>query len=66
MHHEGTVCPGGMAAIIGMDAEPLQDVCQEATATVLAELAGDETNRTAHHPGQGQVMSPIITRRDRL
>ena len=24
MHHEGTVCPGGMAAVIGMEAESLQ------------------------------------------
>src|SRR6266516_3731323 len=30
MHLEGTICPGGMAAIIGMDAEQLQEVCQEA------------------------------------
>jgi len=58
MHHEGTVCPGGMAAIIGMDARPLQDICQEATETVLAELAGDETNEAnrTHHPGQGHVI----------
>ncbi len=58
MHHEGTVCPGGMAAIIGMDAGPLQDICQEATETVLtelAELADDEANRT-RHPGQGHVI----------
>ena len=56
MHHEGTVCPGGMAAIIGMDAEPLQDICQEATETVLAELASDETDNRTHHPGQGHVI----------
>ncbi|HEV7237096.1 MAG TPA: ACP S-malonyltransferase, partial [Ktedonobacteraceae bacterium] len=56
MHHEGTVCPGGMAAIIGMDAEPLQDICQEATETALAELAGDEANNRTHHPGQGHVI----------
>src|SRR5579863_6531972 len=31
MHHEGTVCPGGMAAVIGMDANTLEEVCQEAT-----------------------------------
>src|SRR2546425_6733140 len=30
MHYEGTVCPGGMAAVIGMDEEPLQKVCQDA------------------------------------
>ena len=39
MHHEGTVCPGGMAAIIGMDEQALQEVCQEATAQSLATLA---------------------------
>lgn len=49
MHHEGTVCPGGMAAIIGMDAEVLQEVCQEATAQSIATLTA------ASHPGLGQV-----------
>src|SRR6266487_963286 len=32
MHLEGSVCPGGMIAIIGMNAETLQEICQEATA----------------------------------
>jgi len=49
MHHEGTVCPGGMAAVIGMDEETLQEVCREATAQSVANLANDA------HPGQGQV-----------
>jgi [acyl-carrier-protein] S-malonyltransferase len=49
MHHEGTVCPGGMAAVIGMDAEVLQEVCREATAQSVATL-GDVS-----HPGMGQV-----------
>jgi len=49
MHHEGTVCPGGMAAVIGMDAEVLQEICQEATAQSVATL-GDVS-----HPGLGQV-----------
>ncbi len=49
MHHEGTVCPGGMAAVIGMDEETLQEVCREATAQSVANLATDA------HPGQGQV-----------
>jgi len=53
MHHEGTVCPGGMAAIIAMDAEPLQEVCQEAENQ--ASQSTDETNR-ADHPGQGRVI----------
>ena len=50
MHHEGTACPGGMAAIIGMDAETLQEICREATAQSTANLA-----RNAH-PGMGQVI----------
>jgi [acyl-carrier-protein] S-malonyltransferase len=49
MHHEGTVCPGGMAAVIGMDAEILQEVCQEATAQSVAMIVD------ARHPGLGQV-----------
>jgi [acyl-carrier-protein] S-malonyltransferase len=49
MHHEGTVCPGGMAAVIGMDAETLQEVCQEATAQSVATLVD------ISHPGLGQV-----------
>lgn len=49
MHHEGTVCPGGMAAIIGMDEQTLQEVCQEATAQSTTNRPPDA------HPGQGQV-----------
>jgi [acyl-carrier-protein] S-malonyltransferase len=50
MHHEGTVCPGGMAAVIGMDGETLQAVCQEATTQTLSSLSTDAT-----HPGEGHV-----------
>lgn len=53
MHHEGTTCPSGMAAVIGMDAEMLQEVCQEATQQTLATLPGDRLQR---HPGQGRVV----------
>ena len=49
MHHEGTVCPGGMAAIIGMDEAALQEICQQATADSVANLPPHA------HPGQGQV-----------
>jgi [acyl-carrier-protein] S-malonyltransferase len=49
MHHEGTVCPGGMAAVIGMEAETLQEVCRDATVQSTSNLAG------VNHPGQGQV-----------
>jgi [acyl-carrier-protein] S-malonyltransferase len=40
-----------MAAVIGMDAQPLQEVCQEATQRALAALPAAPT-----HPGQGQVV----------
>ena len=53
MHHEGTVCPGGMAAVIGMDADVLEEVCQEAT-TEAAASATKETE--ARHPGMGKVI----------
>ena len=40
MHYEGTVCAGGMAAIIGMDAGDLQEVCRRASAPVFREQLG--------------------------
>ena len=49
MHHEGMVCPGGMAAIIGMDEATLQEICQQATADSVANLPPHA------HPGEGQV-----------
>src|SRR6266567_7168008 len=49
MDHEGTVCPGGMAAIIGLNEEPLQEVCREATAQLTTNRAADA------HPGQGHI-----------
>ena len=53
MHAEGTVCPGGMAAIIGMDDTSLQAVCQDATEQMQQELATNVSQGT--HPGLGQV-----------
>jgi [acyl-carrier-protein] S-malonyltransferase len=50
MHQEGTVCPGGMAAVMGMDGEELQAVCQEATSQALSSLPAGA------HPGQGRVI----------
>ena len=50
MHHEGTVCPGGMAAVIGMDEGSLEAVCQEATAQSVTNLP------KGAHPGQGRVI----------
>ncbi len=52
MHEEETVCSGGMAAVLGMDTETLQAICQEATQKAQAELPS--TGIT--HPGQGQVV----------
>jgi len=50
MHHEGTICPGGMAAVIGMDEGSLEAVCQEAIAQSVTNLPKDA------HPGQGRVI----------
>ncbi len=55
MHHEGTVCPGGMVAVIGMDEEKLQAVCQEATQQTLQELANEHSKSTTTHSGLGHV-----------
>lgn len=52
MYHEGTVSPGGMAAIIGMDTETVQEICQEATQQQQANHPTDGTT----HPGQGHVV----------
>jgi [acyl-carrier-protein] S-malonyltransferase len=49
MQQEGTVCPGGMAAVIGLDAEILQEVCQDATTQSVADLP------EGSHPGLGRV-----------
>ena len=51
MDVEETACPGGMAAIIGLDAELLQEVCWEASEQISAENDGQGL-----HPGQGQVI----------
>lgn len=48
MHHEGTLCPGSMAAIIALDQEILQEICEEATRQASSQ-------RTGNHPGEGQV-----------
>lgn len=52
MHQEGTVCPSGMAAVLGMDPAALEAVCAEATSETRAAL-GDESNA---HPGMGRVV----------
>lgn len=57
MHEEGTSCPGGMAAVIGLEAEVLQEVCEEATdqAQVILRSKAELTGKTSMHPGQGRV-----------
>lgn len=44
MQHEGTICPGGMAAIIALGEDVLRDVCAQASS-----------QGTGAHPGEGQV-----------
>jgi [acyl-carrier-protein] S-malonyltransferase len=51
MHEEEVACPGGMAAVIGLDVETLQAVCDEATQRSLEEVVEELT-----HPGQGRVV----------
>ena len=50
MDIEEAACPGSMAAIIAMEAEPLQEICQEVTRQLTADRS------EGAHPGQGQVM----------
>ncbi len=49
MYHESTLCYGSMAAVIGMDEETLQQVCQEATALT-------SSHKVSKHPGEGKVI----------
>jgi [acyl-carrier-protein] S-malonyltransferase len=50
MHEAETACPGGMAAIIGMDKETVQEICQEATQQTRATLG------TVTQAGEGEVV----------
>ncbi|GCE19605.1 malonyl CoA-acyl carrier protein transacylase [Dictyobacter kobayashii] len=52
MHEEEEICPGGMAAIIGMDVETLQQICQEATQQCQQQLEPG----AQQHPGMGKVV----------
>jgi [acyl-carrier-protein] S-malonyltransferase len=52
MHEEEMACPGGMAAIIGLDEQTLQEVCQEATSQ--AKKASGTS--LLHRPGFGVVV----------
>lgn len=50
MHEAETACPGGMAAIIGMDEQTLQEICREATEQTKATLG------TIRQTGEGEVV----------
>ncbi len=52
MHVEGTVCPSGMAAVLGLDEAVLREVCTQATEETLAALAPEASK----HPGMGRVV----------
>jgi [acyl-carrier-protein] S-malonyltransferase len=51
MHHEGQVCPGGMAAILGLDEMTVAAACAEATAQTRDQLPP----AALAHPGAGRV-----------
>jgi [acyl-carrier-protein] S-malonyltransferase len=50
MHEAEIACPGGMAAIIGMDEKTLQEICTEATQQTKATLS------TITQAGEGEVV----------
>ena len=50
MYEAETTCSGGMAAIIGMDEETLQEICREATQQTKAMLG------TTTQIGEGEVI----------
>jgi [acyl-carrier-protein] S-malonyltransferase len=54
MHREGTSCPGGMAAVLGMPAEPIAAFCARATREVADDPA--VVALRARHSGAGQVV----------
>ncbi|BCL81407.1 malonyl CoA-acyl carrier protein transacylase [Ktedonobacteria bacterium brp13] len=59
MQQEEQICPGGMAAIIGLDTATLQTICEEVSAECRQEIASgvDGVDGTSNgHPGQGSVI----------
>lgn len=54
MHEQGSAVPSGMAAVLGMDADALAEVCAEATRQAQQEVA--TTVSASGHPGAGQVV----------
>lgn len=55
MHHEGTTCEGGMAAVLGLDDATLVAVADEATTQARADL-GARGEAPDAHPGLGRVI----------
>jgi [acyl-carrier-protein] S-malonyltransferase len=54
MHEQGGAIPSGMAAVLGMDAAALDDVCAEATRQAQQEIASGAAE--SGHPGAGRVV----------
>lgn len=54
MHEQGVAIPSGMAAVLGMDAATLTDICAEATREIRLEIAPAHTETV--HPGAGHVV----------
>ena len=54
MHQEGSRCPSGMAAVLGLEADPLWEVCAAAEAEVAADPA--LAARREQHAGMGRVV----------
>lgn len=54
MQHEGAACPGGMAAVLGLDTATLTTICAQAEA----DVADDPTVQALrpHHNGAGRVV----------
>src|SRR5437764_930594 len=52
MHEQEVACPGGMAAVIGLDDQALQKICQEATVQAREALEASSSK----HPGLGAVV----------
>jgi [acyl-carrier-protein] S-malonyltransferase len=54
MQHESTVCPGGMAAVLGLDADALNAICAQAEADVTNDATVQALR--PHHDGAGHVV----------
>ena len=54
MHQEGTLCPGGMAAVLGLDTDQVIAICAQAEADVAGDPAVQELRE--QHSGAGHVI----------